>query len=71
MDRGGEVKAAPGRVANRGNWLRAGHDTIVIGGNPRTLGDPSAYPPHDCDPVDLICYHYTGFHGYRATIETK
>lgn len=51
--------------------LPAGKYTIVIGGNPRSLGGPSAYPANDCDPTDSICYRYTGFHGYRATISAK
>lgn len=51
--------------------LAAGRYSIAIGGNPRSLGDPSAYPTNTCDPVDPTCYAYTGLQGYRATIKTK
>jgi hypothetical protein len=51
--------------------LPAGRHSIVIGGNPRSLGEPGAYPASTCDPVDPVCYQYTGMHGYKATIKTK
>lgn len=51
--------------------LPAGKYTVVIGGNPPSLGGPSAYPSEGCDPADATCYRYTGFHGYRATISAK
>ena len=51
--------------------LQPGKYSIVIGGNPRSLGDPSAYPANDCDASDAVCYAYTGQQGYRATIRTK
>jgi hypothetical protein len=51
--------------------LPAGRYSVVIGGNPRSLGDPSAYPAGSCDPLDPVCYAYTGMHGYRAIVETK
>lgn len=51
--------------------LAAGRYSVVIGGIPRSLGDPSAYPTPTCDPVDPTCYAYTGLQGYRATIKTK
>lgn len=51
--------------------LAAGKYSIVIGGNPPSLGNPSAYPPGTCDPADATCYRYTGTHGYRATIQTR
>jgi hypothetical protein len=51
--------------------LPAGHYSIAIGGNPPPLADLAAYPPNDCDPVDPVCYQYTGVHGYRATIDVR
>ncbi len=51
--------------------LPAGRHSIVIGGNPRSLGEPGAYPASTCDPVDPVCYDYTGVHGYKVTIKTK
>jgi hypothetical protein len=51
--------------------LPAGRYSIVIGGNPKSLGDPGAYPAGTCDPADAVCYQYTGMQGYRATIQTK
>jgi hypothetical protein len=51
--------------------LPAGRYSINIGGNPRSLGDASAYPANGCDPVDPICNAYTGLHGYRASILAK
>lgn len=51
--------------------LPAGKYSVVIGGNPRSLGDPSAYPANNCNPTDAICEQYTGMQGYRATIRTK
>jgi len=51
--------------------LPAGHYSIVIGGNPPSRGAASNYPAEDCDPVDPICYQYTGFHGYRASINVR
>jgi len=51
--------------------LAAGRYSVVIGGNPRSLGDPSAYPAATCDPSDPVCYQYTGQQGYLATIETR
>jgi hypothetical protein len=51
--------------------LPAGRYSIVIGGNPASLGGPSAYPAADCDPLDAICYQYTGLHGYRATLSLR
>jgi hypothetical protein len=51
--------------------LPAGRYSIAIGGNPPSLGGPSAYPPNDCDPLDSLCYQYTGLQGYRATIQAK
>jgi hypothetical protein len=51
--------------------LPAGNYSIVIGGNPPSLGGPSSYPPADCDPLDALCYQYTGLQGYRATITAK
>lgn len=51
--------------------LAAGRYSIAIGGNPKSLGDPSAYPANGCDATDAVCYQYTGLQGYRATIETK
>jgi len=62
-------KAKPVVVYKR--KLPAGKYSIAIGGNPPSLGGPSAYPSSDCDPTDSICYRYTGFHGYRATIVAK
>ena len=62
-------KAKPVVVYKR--KLPAGKYSIAIGGNPPSLGGPSAYPASDCDPADSICYRYTGFHGYRATISAK
>ena len=46
----------------------AGYFNLCV---PPSLGGPSAYPTSDCDPLDSICYRYTGFHGYRATISAK
>jgi len=51
--------------------LPAGRYSIVIGGNPPSLGGPSAYPPADCDPLDALCYQYTGLQGYRATLTLR
>lgn len=51
--------------------LPAGRYSIVIGGNPPSLGDLGAYPPGTCDPVDATCYRYTGQHGYRAIIQAR
>jgi hypothetical protein len=51
--------------------LPAGRYSIVVGGNPRSLGDASAYPANDCDPVDPTCYAYTGLQGYKVTLQTK
>ena len=51
--------------------LPAGRYSIVIGGNPASLGDASQYPPSDCDPIDPLCYRYSGNHGYVATIRTR
>jgi hypothetical protein len=51
--------------------LPAGDYSIAVGGNPPSLGGPSAYPPNDCDPVDPTCYQYTGLQGYRVTIQAK
>jgi hypothetical protein len=51
--------------------LPAGHYSIAIGGNPRSLGALENYPASDCDPVDIDCFRYTGVHGYRATISAR
>ena len=51
--------------------LPAGKYSLVIGGNPASLGDPFNYPSSNCDPVDPTCYEYTGPHGYRATIKAR
>jgi hypothetical protein len=51
--------------------LPAGRYSMVIGGNPASLGDASQYPPSDCDPVDPLCYRYSGDHGYRMTIRVR
>lgn len=51
--------------------LPAGRYSIVIGGNPASLGDPSAYPAGTCDPVDPVCYAYTGLQGYRVIVQTR
>jgi hypothetical protein len=51
--------------------LPAGRYSLVIGGNPPSLGDPVNYPVGGCDPVDPVCYAYTGSHGYRALVEAK
>lgn len=51
--------------------LGAGRYSIAIGGNPKSLGDPGAYPANGCDVSDAVCYQYTGLQGYRATIEAK
>jgi len=51
--------------------LPAGRYSIAIGGNPASLGDASQYPPGDCDPVDPICYRYSGNHGYQMKIVAR
>jgi hypothetical protein len=51
--------------------LPAGRYSLVVGGNPKSLGDPAAYPPSDCDPADATCNAYTGLQGYTVTITTK
>jgi hypothetical protein len=51
--------------------LPAGRYSLVVGGNPRALGDASAYPANGCDPVDPTCYAYTGLHGYRAVLQAR
>lgn len=51
--------------------LPAGRYSIVVGGNPAALGDPSSYPTGTCDPVDPICYAYTGLQGYRIVVQTR
>lgn len=51
--------------------LPAGRYSIVVGGNPASLGDASQYPPSDCDPIDPLCYRYSGDHGYRMTISAR
>jgi hypothetical protein len=51
--------------------LPAGLYSLVVGGNPPSLGDASQYPPSDCDPVDQLCYRYSGDHGYRMTIRVR
>lgn len=51
--------------------LAPGRYSIAVGGNPRSLGDPSAYPANGCDPADATCYAYTGLHGYRLVIQAK
>jgi hypothetical protein len=61
---------AKSRVAWRGR-LRAGTYSVVVGGNPASLGDPGNYPIAGCDVGDDVCYRYTGLHGYRVTIRTR
>jgi len=51
--------------------LPAGRYSLAIGGNPASLGDPSQYPPGDCDPVDPLCYRYSGNHGYLMKIVAR
>jgi hypothetical protein len=51
--------------------LPAGRYSIVVGGNPKSLGDPAAYPQNGCDPADTLCNEYTGVHGYEITITTR
>lgn len=51
--------------------LPAGKYSLVIGGNPASLGDPFNYPTGTCNPVDAICYEYTGRHGYRAILHAR
>jgi hypothetical protein len=51
--------------------LLAGRYSLVVGGNPKSLGDPAAYPPNGCDPADAVCNQYTGLHGYKLTITTR
>ena len=47
--------------------LDAGQYSIAIGGSPKVLG---TYPAGTCDPIDPVCYAYTGNHGYRVKLET-
>ncbi|HYC57512.1 MAG TPA: hypothetical protein VEL28_21450 [Candidatus Binatia bacterium] len=56
------------RVILRTKLLTQGHYTIAVGGNPKVL---QSYPAGDCDPLDQICYAYTGRHGYKLTIYAK
>jgi hypothetical protein len=51
--------------------LPPGKYSLVIGGNPASLGDPFNYPTSNCDPSEPPCYAYTGNHGYRATIQAR
>jgi hypothetical protein len=51
--------------------LPAGRYSIVVGGNPKSLGDPAAYPSNSCDPAGTLCNEYTGLHGYKLTITTR
>jgi hypothetical protein len=51
--------------------LEAGRYSIVVGGNPPSLGDPGNYPPGTCDPADSTCYTYTGRHGYEVHLLTQ
>lgn len=51
--------------------LEAGRYSIVVGGNPRSLGEPGAYPAATCDQVDPVCYQYTGLHGYKVTLRAR
>lgn len=51
--------------------LPAGKYSLVIGGNPASLGDPFNYPTSNCDALDPTCYEYTGTHGYRATLQAR
>lgn len=45
--------------------LEAGKYSIAIGGSPKELEE---YPANNCDVTNLVCYSYTGRHGYEATI---
>jgi hypothetical protein len=51
--------------------LAPGRYSIDVGGNPRSLGEPNAYPAEGCDPIDPTCYAYTGTHGYRAIVSAR
>ena len=57
----------PVAVYETSKKLNPGPYTIAIGGSPAVI-DP--YPAGDCNPIDPVCYAYTGRQGYRVAMTT-
>ncbi len=60
-------KGAPVAVYETSKKLNPGPYSIAIGGSPAVI-DP--YPAGDCNPIDPVCYAYTGRQGYRVVMTT-